>query len=256
MLAEALYQKENADNTLLCLVHPIGTSKEIWNSVIPLLKPQYSITAIDLPGHGESTINGTFTLEEAATALIQYLEKKKQKVVIIGHSIGGMITQIVAAQKPEFLQGIVLVSTLVKPPNEVSKAMIDRANLVRNQGMKSILSSTLQRWFTQKNLEDRLPIISSVSNILLETNAEVHAQAWKAISRFDGSKLLPVIDLPVLVLVGDKDVSTPPSTAEEIVQLCSNSRLKVIPNVGHALPQEAPVAFSQLIKDFMEEFTS
>ncbi|CAB4973116.1 unannotated protein [freshwater metagenome] len=67
------------------------------------------------------------------------------------------------------------------------------------------------------------------------------------ITTHDSRSILPTIDIPTLVVVGQRDDETPPAYAQAIVDLMPNAELVVIPGAGHLLNLEAPDAVNQAI---------
>ena len=62
------------------------------------------------------------------------------------------------------------------------------------------------------------------------------------------------IDVPTLILVGEKDTLTPPSMALEIHKLIKNSKFSIIEEAGHLINIENPKAFNYKILKFLKEF--
>ncbi len=250
--ADQATQKRN--ETVLCFLHPVGTSGQIWGSVVSRLGDSYRVMTLDLPGHGETPlIKRPFRLEDAAEWVSEQLADF-HGVVLIGHSIGGMIAQIAASSNPAWLKGLVLVSTMSKPPSEAArKAIADRATMTREVGMEGMLRPTLERWFTGRSLDNRPDIIELTSRLLLANDPEIHAEAWEAIAGLNTVDLLPKIQSPTLVVVGDEDISTPPVLSEAIVKQCTRAWMEVIQGAGHALPLEATDEFVGLLRGFVEK---
>jgi len=238
-----------------CFLHPIGTSSRIWAPTLERLGLEYSTLALDLPGHGQTPASSdVFRLETAAEWVLQQLNATHRDVILVGHSIGGMIAQILAAWNPVCLKGLVLVSTMSRPPSEVARqGILGRAQVARDVGMKGLIEPTMIRWFTESSMKNDPHTVSFVSDLLQSADPEVHAQAWEAIAGLNTTELLPQIRIPMLVMVGDEDVSTPPSLSEEIVRLCPTAKLQIIAGAGHALPQERPDAFVDGLKGFAKD---
>lgn len=246
--------RSNAGGPIYCFIHPIGTSSRIWASTVESLGLAYSTMALDLPGHGQTPATEVFRLETAAQWVLEQLTATHRDVILVGHSIGGMIAQILASWNPACVKGLVLVSTMSKPPSEAARqAILERAQVARDVGMKGLVESTMVRWFTESSLKNDAGTVSFVSGLLQSTDPEVHAQAWQAIADLNTTELLPQIRIPTLVMVGDEDVSTPPSLSEEIVRKCPTARLQVISDAGHALPLEQPDAFVNALKTFAKD---
>lgn len=244
---------EYSDTPILCFLHPVGTSGRIWAPVVRELGSRYHVMTLDLPGHGETPLQQQpFRLEDAAHWVSSQLSQAGGNVVLIGHSIGGMIAQMVAASRPTWLKGIVLVSTMSRPPSDaVRSAILERATMARKVGMEGMLQPTLERWFTKQSLDARADIVDLTSRLLLASDPEVHAQAWEAIANLNTVDLLPNIQASTLVVVGEEDVSTPPALSRAIVERCPSARMEIIRGAGHALPLETTEEFVKLLGQFI-----
>ena len=90
----------------LVLVHGLATTRVIWRRVLPYLA--YRVTAIDVPGFGESPPAGPgFVLEEVADAIAMAFDAPFD---LVGHSLGGAIAIVLAERHPELVERLVLVA--------------------------------------------------------------------------------------------------------------------------------------------------
>jgi 3-oxoadipate enol-lactonase len=79
--------------------------------------------------------------------------------------------------------------------------------------MEAVIASTLSRWFTSDTKLSRPDLIDRVTKTLLADDPMVHAAIWDKIADFDVHEQLREIRCPAIVLVGENDLSTPPSSA-------------------------------------------
>lgn len=117
--------------------------------------------------------------------------------------------------------------------------------------MAAVVQSTLERWFTPETRARRPDIMDRVSKTLLADNPAVHAAIWEMIAAFETHDRLKEITCPTLVLVGDRDPSTPPSTASALAKAIAGAEVVVIPNASHLVTVEAPVAVSTEMQRFL-----
>jgi pimeloyl-ACP methyl ester carboxylesterase len=98
------------------LLHGLGSTREDWLPVARLLATRHRVTLVDLPGHGEAEMPEPFSLERATLALERSLaEVPGGPVVLVGHSLGGLIAAGAAIDQPERVRGLVLVETALAP---------------------------------------------------------------------------------------------------------------------------------------------
>lgn len=112
----------------IALVHGLGSRPEHWLPTARLLARDHHVVLVDLPGHGLSAMPQLFSLERAVDAMDQALAaESSEPVVLVGHSIGGLIAARMALDHPERVRALVLVETSLVP--QITGA--DRDTLLR-----------------------------------------------------------------------------------------------------------------------------
>jgi len=98
------------------ILHGLGTTAQDWLPVSRLLARHYRVTLVDLPGHGMSPLPEPFSLDRAVAELDRALaETSDQPVILVGHSLGGLVAAQEALERPDRVRGLVLVETALKP---------------------------------------------------------------------------------------------------------------------------------------------
>ena len=107
--------------TNLVFIHGYSSSKNTWDRVTSELSNLYNITTLDLRGMGRSgRFSDKFTYEVWINDLIIVLEKLfEQKIILIGHSLGGWIATNIASKRPDLVDQLVLVDPYTSAPDEV-----------------------------------------------------------------------------------------------------------------------------------------
>ena len=114
--------------TPIVLVHGLGSTSEHWLGTARELARSHRVTLVDLPGHGASDMPRPFSLEQAVTSLDDaLLAAGGPPVVLVGHSLGGLVCAAEAIAHPERVRALVLVETALRP--QISAA--DRPALMR-----------------------------------------------------------------------------------------------------------------------------
>jgi 3-oxoadipate enol-lactonase len=100
----------------VAFVHGLGSKPEHWISTARRLADRHHVVLVGLPGHEGSEIATPLTLERAARALGEALDAETDEpVVLVGHSIGGLVATQLALDRPERVRGLVLVETALRP---------------------------------------------------------------------------------------------------------------------------------------------
>lgn len=113
----------------IVLIHGLGSSAQHWLPTARILARRHRVVLVDLPGHGESGMPRPFTLEAAIEALDQALaDEGDHPVVLVGHSLGGLVAAGETIEHPGRVRGLVLVETALRPQVDAAEraAMLDR----------------------------------------------------------------------------------------------------------------------------------
>lgn len=101
---------------VVVLVHGLGSNANQWLPVARDLARDHRVVLVELPGHGQAPIATPFALEQATLALDRAIEEQSpDPVVLVGHSVGGMVAVTEALRAPHRVRSLVLVETALKP---------------------------------------------------------------------------------------------------------------------------------------------
>lgn len=232
------------------LAHALGTSMALWERVLPLLPAGFRYIRYDLRGHGGSDVPPA---PYAMGALIRDAERLIEALalrdtVFVGVSIGGMIGQGLAGKRPDLLRGLVLSNTAVK----IGTPAIWGARIAAAEagGLAALVDDTMARWFTRGFRAG--PDLDHWRQMVLETPLAGYLGCCHAIAGTDFYTPTAGISLPVLVVAGSDDGSTPPDLVRETADLIPGAEFALIRRCGHLPPVEAPGEFATLLGDFLQ----
>ncbi len=233
----------------LLLLHSLGTNLHVWDEQADALSNSFRVIRMDLRGHGLTTVTEIRTtialLAQDALAVLEALGIKHAHVA--GVSIGGLIAQSIAAQAPDLVASLILCDTAmaIPPPD----GWHDRARLVRDGGTSVIVDAVMSRWVSDGFA--KTPAARGLREMLLRTAPEGYACAAEAIAWADLTASTSALKVPTLIIVGDKDLATPLSSAEAMHAAIAGSSLVVIKGAAHIPTIEFPHEVTNAIRNFL-----
>ena len=115
----ACYRGGDPDAPPLVLLHALGENATSWDPVAARLAPHFSLLALDLRGHGASDWPGTYTHELMRDDVVAVLDALGLRdVVLVGHSLGGVVGYLVAMQRPDLVARLVIEDVVPPFPSE------------------------------------------------------------------------------------------------------------------------------------------
>lgn len=234
------------------LVHALGGSVHAWHGVMENLSLHHHVVALDLRGHGRSEgTNGSFsipTFADDVAALIAALELPA--VTLVGHSMGSLVAQHLAATKPELVDNLVLLGGISWFEPAVRKAYEERADQVEADGMDSIVDEWLPGALAPRTHAKLPQLTGLLRDSFLRNDPKSYAKTCRALAT--APKIArETIGQPTLLLVGDHDRSTPMAMTEEIHAQIPVSRVRVIPAAAHWAQLEQPDHIAAAVLEFL-----
>jgi 3-oxoadipate enol-lactonase len=241
------------DSPALVLINSLGTNFSIWDGVVAQLADRYHILRYDKRGHGQSSVApAPYTIADHAgdlTALLDHVGW--QQVVLIGVSVGGMISLDFVLRQPERVRALVLCDTGMTIG--ATALWNDRIAAVQANGLESIATAVLSRWFTPAFIAEQPAAYQSYYDMLIRTSADGYMGTCAALRDGDYRERVTTLHTPALVLCGAADQATPPDLNRALAAALPNSRFALIKNAGHLPCIEQPVAMAQVIETFLQD---
>lgn len=244
----------------LVLLHAFPLNLRMWDEQIKGLADSCHVLAIDLRGFGASqTSDGEYTLADLADdvhALLQHLGH--ERVVLGGCSMGGYISLAYARRYPEHLRGLVLIDTRASADTpEGRENRLRQASEVDARGTAALSRAFPPTAISPESAQARPELLERMRTWIADTDPRTVAGAQRAMAaRPDSHDLLPKLDIPVLVVVGEQDTITPPAESEKMVAALPDAHLVRIPGAGHLTPLEKPELVNEAVREFMRRFVS
>lgn len=238
----------------IVLLHGYCEDRQMWDHFIPLLPSAQYIT-IDLPGFGDSEIIPDISIKEMAEVVMAILKELKiDKLILIGHSMGGYISLAFAEKFPSTLIGLGLFHTHPYADTDLQKASRNKSiDFLQRNGSahyaKQLIPKLFPAGFTRFNNFLINNLIYRASRFPLE--ALIGGQQAMR-DRPDRSEILTKVTFPVHFIIGKKDTTVDEKKAIEQTTLADNSLIHILPDVGHMGMFERPKKTAMMVTQFIK----
>lgn len=257
----------SGDQTLL-LIHGLGSNAKGWTRNIPELSKHYRVIAVDLPGYGYSSKNYyPYSLSWYGEVLMQFMDQLGiDKVVFVGHSMGGQIAILAALHYPERVSKLVLIS-----PAGIEKFTEGEKDWFRKVAVPELTEDATTRTIDinlRSNFYNYPPEAAFMvtDRIQVKQASDFDQYAYAVAENIKGmvneptSDLLGEITQPTLIFFGKYDQLIPnrflnAGFTEEIGKIADekipNSKL-VMTETGHFIQFEDPETVDAAIEAFVQ----
>lgn len=266
------------EGTPIVLVHGLGGSAANWNAVGHRFARLGSAIAIDLPGFGLSPARADWSVGTNVEALRDFLLTLEPPAILIGNSMGGLVSEMVAARHPELVSALVLVSPATPPRLPDPLLHWPTAARLTIQATP-VLGGVLARYYRHRydpaglvrmGLErishkpSRIPpdVVRDLVSVAatryqmpwavdaIPGGARSTASLWLRRSKFVA--MIREVSCPTLVIQGEADPIVSPTAVEWLCSLRSDWVHVRMPDTGHTPQLDAPVRFFNTVAPWLE----
>ena len=233
----------------ILLMHGSGLNHIVWSLHEQFYASQgFNVLSVDLPGHGNSEGPSLKSIEKISDWIKSLMLKINiEKIIIVGHSQGGLVGIDFASRYPELIEKIVLVANSYKMP--VNQDLID---LAEAGDEKAVLLMMKWGYEGSKAFIGGNPvkkIVNSARDI-----REVLAVDLNACNNYkNGENAIKKINCPTLCILGDLDKMVPVKVGLKMSEQITNSETKIISDCGHMIIFEKAFEMRKLVKEFINK---
>ncbi len=249
------------DGEPVLLIQGLGADKNAWNLQRMALARRYRTIALDNRGAGRSEKPaGPYRLEQMADDAMTVLDAAGiGSAHVMGASMGGAISQMIAVTYPERVRSLILACTACRNHAWRNELLGSWRSTADEHGM-AVLASTAARWvMAPRSLRRIAPTLGWLGPLGLVRPPHgfvAQADALLAADDRDITDLLGTITVPTMVVVGNQDVLTPRGDSEELAERIPGAELVVISGAAHGLMVEHWSTFNQVILEFLDRITT
>ena len=228
----------------IILIHGLGLRSESWVEQIKILKKNYTIYSLDLPGHGQSKLfsQNKLTLKGFCLEITKFIKLLDiYKPVMIGHSLGALITIEIAGNNPNILKSGIAISSVYKRSKDALRKVQKRAKEIKeNPDEETLVIKLIERWFGKSisiRMNNHAKFIKKLLLLNKKNNFVGYANAYDLFSRIDGNstKTIKNIKVPMLYITGEKDLNSTPSMSKKLAKI-NGQNYAIINGARHVVP--------------------
>ena len=247
--------RETGTGQTLFFLHGMNGNSKSWESLFYSLSPFFRVIAWDAPSFGGSDVFGD-NIEEyknAAKALIETLKLKK--IILIGHSMGGLIASQLAYDYDVSVSGLILSSTHLGFGCKKGEPLMERyANRLKTFSTKlSDIDYAMER--AQRNTPEGTSesVIKFLANVALDIRKESIRDGGRMSQETDNTNICKDLKVPVLILSGGKDTVISTEMHASLIAALPRAHKVVFPKAGHASFAEYPDQFNYQVTEFAKK---
>ncbi len=236
-------------------IHGWSSFKEIWWSTLLALAPHVRAFAPDLPGHGDTPLQGSVKMHQIAARIAQFCAARGlDRITLVGHSMGGNIALELALARPDLLDRLVLVDPAAQP---AEMPRYTRSYLDPLRGWPSLRASmALARPLRLVRVPHMhggglvRPAIRRAAYMARHDADALHALLGSMFANPIGPRLAE-IRLPTLVVSGEFDPLVPPPLSQQVARAIPGARYALVRGAAHNPMDERPREFAAILLDFL-----
>lgn len=231
----------------------LANDAEVWADMRARL--QAAVTPATLPLLAAARVSDVHmrhaTLPAMAAALLAEIDGP---LLLVGHSMGGMVAQHAARQAPGRVVALALLASTARPDTpELVRLRTEACEHFAAGRVDEVLRANVPFAFHPDNAADPALVARYFAIVRRAGAAQLIAQNRAVMAREDLRPQLPAIACPTLVLCGDADALTPPEFAREIAAAVPEARCEIVPRCGHMLTLEQPEAVARALGRWFDD---
>ncbi len=245
------YAEVPTSGSPLVLLHGGSSQWHNFEILMPELAVDWHLYALDLRGHGQSgRVNGRYCLQDFVDDVIAFLrEVVGEPAAIVGHSFGGMVALMVAAQCPELVRAVLVGDSPLTAETWKTVLDTDREDLLQHRAVAG----------GQVSLEEVANVVRGVPPIFVyQTDPEFYTAVLddfeNTVAGYEMEDLLPAVHCPVLLLQADPNAGGIMTNAEaaQALTLLPQATHVFLPGLSHVLHNEQKAPVLAAIAAFLE----
>ena len=231
----------------MVLIHGLYVNSDSWKFQVDEFKKDFHILRFDLRGHGRTTKpKQSFKVRNYVDDMKKLLDHLgwTEELYIVGHSLGGMIALLYTLENSSQVKKLVVADSFCFVAQEAVEEVLGRINSNTLEDYAIIIS---QRGLIPYDEEVAQFVAKSVTDHMTKQDL---LTATEASAGFNICEEIKSLQVPTLLLVGEKDITTPVWASTMLDGWIPNSKLVIIPGAGHLTILDHHEEFNSLVLEF------
>ena len=240
----------NENGPKMVLIHGLFLNSDCWRYQLSAFESKYHILRFDLRGHGRSTKpEKQFTIRNYVDDMFSLLNHINwtNELYLVGHSLGGMVALTYGLENALNVKKMVVADSFCFVAQEAVTDVLGRIN---DRELEKFASEISVRGMIPYDNEKAEFVKKLVMDHMTKNDC---IRATKASADFNICENLKTLDIPILLQVGEKDISTPVWASKMLHEWLPQSELTIIPNAGHLTILDHPNEFNDQVFSFWEK---
>ncbi|HJE52580.1 MAG TPA: alpha/beta fold hydrolase [Tessaracoccus flavescens] len=232
-----------------------GNVTHQWEHVAQLLRDDARVVFVDLPGTGVAPVWDDAvepTLDNIAAGIAEVAQSALAEaphdvpVYFAGLSISGATALHLARDYDKLFDGVAVVASAaqVGEPDR----WLERAQLVEESGTQQLVDETTKRWFTPAFIAANPGVVDAVMEGVAVADDHSYAQLCRALATHDMRDDLSLLRIPVVLIAGERDSSTPIGNVEQVAESVLRGELHVVDGAAHQVTVAAPTEVADILR--------
>ena len=237
----------------MIFVHGLGGSSNSFQTLMPAMSG-YRCVRPDLPGSARSRLpHEKLTIDWLAQTIIETAQSLGAcPGHLVGHSMGTIICQHIAALVPDAILSMTLFAPILEPADAARQRVRERAQIARSQGMCVVADAVVDAGLASYTKANNQLASAFVRESHMRQDAEGFAQTCEALASATAADLR-LIRCPTLLVTGDEDKVAPPSSVQAMAEKITGAKTKILDRCGHWAMIEKPQECSKLLSEFLRD---
>lgn len=243
--------REKGQGEPLLLIHGVGLNADAWGPQIEALSDTHRVIALDMPGHGGSTLTGTGLSDYVAQAAALLDQLGIASANVVGHSMGGLVAIGLALAHPGRVLRLGVLNSVYERSAAARKAVEARAAEIAQSGTCGDIEQPIRRWLGDGDT----PLHAALRGWLSAMDPAAYARAYRIFATGDTlfSGKLGTLAMPALFATGSDDPNSTPAMAEAMAAAAPRGRAAILDGQRHMMNLVDPEATTRLIRDLLSQ---